>query len=159
MLFYLKFPRERSACSETAFSMRRRQRRLRQWLRHERLSVAMALAEATHHTAPRRQRPGPGLGTRSTTRHGDRRFSRPHKRRQGASGTTRFGAWSPCLRGRGPSRHEAVQRHQGSIVKDPLALQGLDDPVPHDDSTVSLFLLQALRQDHREKKAMEAKAM
>ena len=30
---------------------RRRQRRLRQWLRHERLSVAMALAENNHHTA------------------------------------------------------------------------------------------------------------
>ena len=34
--------------------MRRRQRWLRQFLRHERLSVAMALAEFTHHTAPRR---------------------------------------------------------------------------------------------------------
>ena len=35
--------------------MRRRQRRLRQWLRHERLSVAMALAETSHHSAPRGQ--------------------------------------------------------------------------------------------------------
>ena len=35
---------------------RRRQRRLRQWLRHERLSVAMALAEMSHHTAPRGQK-------------------------------------------------------------------------------------------------------
>ena len=35
---------------------RRRQRRLRQWLRHERLSVAMALAESTHHSAPRGQK-------------------------------------------------------------------------------------------------------
>ena len=35
--------------------MRRRQRRLRQWLRHERLSVAMALAETYHHAAPRGQ--------------------------------------------------------------------------------------------------------
>ena len=34
---------------------RRRQRRLRQWLRHERLSVAMALAECQHHAAPRGQ--------------------------------------------------------------------------------------------------------
>ena len=33
--------------------MRRRQRRLRSWLRHERMTVAMALAEVTHHTAPR----------------------------------------------------------------------------------------------------------
>ena len=30
---------------------RRRQRRLRQFLRHERLSVAMALAESQHHTS------------------------------------------------------------------------------------------------------------
>ena len=36
-------------------AMRRRQRRLRQWLRHERLSVAMALAEYSHHAAPRGQ--------------------------------------------------------------------------------------------------------
>ena len=35
--------------------MRRRQRRLRQWLRHERLSVAMAFAENSHHAAPRGQ--------------------------------------------------------------------------------------------------------
>ena len=32
---------------------RRRQRRLRQFLRHERLSVDMALAEMEHHSAPR----------------------------------------------------------------------------------------------------------
>ena len=37
-------------------AMRRRQRRLRQWLRHERLSVAMALAESNHHAAPRGQK-------------------------------------------------------------------------------------------------------
>ena len=36
-------------------AMRRRQRRFRQWLRHERLSVAMALAENSHHAAPRGQ--------------------------------------------------------------------------------------------------------
>ena len=34
-------------------AMRRRQRRLRSWLRHERMTVAMTLAELTHHTAPR----------------------------------------------------------------------------------------------------------
>ena len=31
--------------------MRRRQRRLRSWLRHERMTVAMALAESAHHTS------------------------------------------------------------------------------------------------------------
>ena len=40
----------------TGSAMRRRQRRLRQWHRHERMTVAMALAEATHHSAPLGQR-------------------------------------------------------------------------------------------------------
>ena len=35
---------------------RRRERRLRSWLRHERMTVAMALAEASHSTAPRGQK-------------------------------------------------------------------------------------------------------
>ena len=35
---------------------RRRQRRLRSWLRHERMTVAMLLAESDHHTAPRGQK-------------------------------------------------------------------------------------------------------
>ena len=32
-------------------AQRRRQRRLRSWLRHERMTVAMALAESTHHSS------------------------------------------------------------------------------------------------------------
>ena len=35
---------------------RRRERRLRSWLKHERMTVATALAEASHHTAPWGQR-------------------------------------------------------------------------------------------------------
>ena len=35
----------------TGSALRRRQRRLRQWLRHERMTVAMALAESQHHAA------------------------------------------------------------------------------------------------------------
>ena len=56
--------------------MRRRQRRLRSWLRHERMTVAMTLAEMTHHTA-QGDRSWPGSGRRwcttRTTHHGDRR--------------------------------------------------------------------------------------
>ena len=37
-------------------SRRRRERRLRSWLKHERMTPAMALAKASHHTAPRGQR-------------------------------------------------------------------------------------------------------
>ena len=36
-------------------AMGRRQRRHRSWLRHERMTVAMALAEKLHHSGPRRQ--------------------------------------------------------------------------------------------------------
>ena len=35
---------------------RRRMRRLRQWQLHERMTFAMGVAEATHHSAPRRQK-------------------------------------------------------------------------------------------------------
>ena len=38
----------------TSAARRRRERRLRSMLRHERMTVAMALAEMTHHSAPRR---------------------------------------------------------------------------------------------------------
>ena len=38
----------------TSATRRRRERRLRSMLRHERMTVAMALAEMTHHSAPRR---------------------------------------------------------------------------------------------------------
>ena len=39
------------AGSDTGGARRRRERRLRSWAKHERLSVAMALAEAIHHSA------------------------------------------------------------------------------------------------------------
>ena len=90
---------------------RRRQRRLRQWLRHERLSVAIALAESQHHTsrgqktarageegheehdALRRQKPPPpqassGCTVRKTPSGGrGRGRSQTLGRRRGSSGT------------------------------------------------------------------------
>ena len=50
--------------------MRRRQRRLRQWLRHERLSVAMALAESQHHTSRGQKTARAGGGVRDAV-HGE----------------------------------------------------------------------------------------
>ena len=44
---------ERDAGGGTGSARRRRERRLRSMLRHERMSVAMALAESTHHGAQR----------------------------------------------------------------------------------------------------------
>ena len=48
-------------CGEGS-ARRRRQRRLHSWLKHERQSVAMALAENTHHASRTRQGPEPGRG-------------------------------------------------------------------------------------------------
>ena len=42
---------EREAGSGTGSARRRRERRLRSMLRHERVAVAMAVAEATHHSS------------------------------------------------------------------------------------------------------------
>ena len=50
--------------------MRRRQRRLRQWLRHERLSVAMALAETQHRTSRGHKKARAGGGVRDAV-HGE----------------------------------------------------------------------------------------
>ena len=47
---------EREAGGGTGSARRRRERRLRSMLRHERMSVAMALAENTQHSAPRGQK-------------------------------------------------------------------------------------------------------
>ena len=57
------------AANETG-AARRRQRRLRQWLRHERLSVAMTLAENNNHTAPRRQTKARAGGEARVVLHG-----------------------------------------------------------------------------------------
>ena len=51
----------------TGAAKRRRERRLRSWLRHERMTVAMALAEVTHHTAPRGQKTARARGRRETS--------------------------------------------------------------------------------------------
>ena len=53
--FYCTFMWSHANGEHDGTAMRRRQRRLRQWLQHERLSVAMALAEFSHHAAPRGQ--------------------------------------------------------------------------------------------------------
>ena len=85
---------------------RRRQRGLRSWLKHERQSVAMALAECTHHASSARRGPEPGRewSTRSTSAYGHRS---PHSRGSGRAsrrspgrwgGQSRTGTWLPrCL--------------------------------------------------------------
>ena len=51
-------------------AQRRRERRLRAWLRHERMTVAMALAESQHHTALRGQMTARARGGAREVLHG-----------------------------------------------------------------------------------------
>ena len=95
---------------------RRRERRLRAYLRYARMSVAMALAEATHHTAPRGQKTARARG-------GERRVVR----RQGPDSSPPSRP-TPLVEVRPQGR---VQRH---VVEDlgefaPM-VQILDAPVP-----------------------------
>ena len=109
-------------------AMRRRQRRLRQWLRHERLSVAMALAEMNHHAASRGQTKARAGGEARVALHGhDPEAPLPQ------------GSRPPCLGvPRGP--HARVQRRTVQLVVDAVPLVPLlDDPVPQMVDTVLEF--------------------
>ena len=56
---------------------RRRQRRLRSWLRHERMTVAMLLAERDHHTAPWGQKQARSGGVEREVNHEPRLLDPP----------------------------------------------------------------------------------
>ena len=111
---------------------RRRERRLRSWLKHERMTVAMALAEASHHTAPRGQRTaragvwGHELNFTATVR--DPPTPQPelfslYDEEPGGSRPDRM----PTLSG----PQERVQRHTvDQIVDAAPGLPTLDTPVP-----------------------------
>ena len=116
---------------EHAFAAkRRRERRLRQWLRHERLTVAMAVAEATHHSAPRRQK------TATAIREVEEQATHEGLRAQTALPP---GARPGILVEPGPQRSDRTVRHSAGDT--PLlvvpALRG-DDGV---DGTTLRFLL------------------
>ena len=112
--------------------MTRRQRRLRQWLRHERLSVAMALAESQHHAAPRRQsmaRAGEGVRVEL---YGDD----PEQLSPQAAGAQHFFLdldEAPAAGGSRPDRLSEVrpqERDQRHTVEQIISAPMLDVPVP-----------------------------
>ena len=61
---------ERDTAGGTGSARRRRERRLRAYLRYARMSVAMALAEGTHHSAPRGQKTARAGGEARVALHG-----------------------------------------------------------------------------------------
>ena len=109
---------------------RRRARRLRQFLRHECLSVAMALAEGHHHAAPTRQkmaRAGSGYETNYTAT----------IRKNPPSELELFELFDEELARSRPDRHggvrpqERVQRHTVEQIVDAVpGLPTLEAPVP-----------------------------
>ena len=107
---------------------RRRERRLRAYLKYARMSVAMALAEARHHTAPRGQ----------TTARAEATNDAPRSQTMSVAGDTEFfSLYEEELGGTRPDRlyevrpQERVQRRTvEQNVDNSLCLPTLDVPVP-----------------------------
>ena len=92
---------------------RGRERRLRSWVKHERLTVAMALAEQLHHSANRVERDA--ALRRQTTRAREGEVREEHHALRGTDAT------SPVMR-----PQEGIQRHTGvgfGLVLDPVVPQ------------------------------------
>ena len=123
---------------------RRRERRLRQWLRHERMTVAMAVAEATHHSAPRRQK------TATAIREVEEQASHDCLRAQTALPP---GARPGILAEPGPQRSDRTVRH--SAGEAPLlvvaSLAGGDE----EDVTTAKFLLRNALRELEEEENLE----
>ena len=122
---------EREADGGTGNARRWRERRLRSMLRHERMSVAMALAESTHHSAQRQKTATAGKGVRVEL-HGDDQEQLPSQ----AAGAQHFCLdldEAPAAGGSRPDRlfevrpQVRVQRH---TVDQVIAAPMLDVLVP-----------------------------
>ena len=126
----------------TGSARRRRERRLRSMLRHERMTVAMALAEKLHHSA---QRPEMArAGEEDLELHYTAEF-RTHPPPQ-AAGTVYFAMDVddvPAALGSRPDRlsevrpQERAQRRTVQQIVDPVPLPTLDDPAPQMVGTVA----------------------
>ena len=140
--------------------MRRRQRRLRSWWRHEQRSVAAALAAATHHSAPRSgwpvQHDAPRGPTTASAMEGEVREVYEVPREQ-----------KPPLPGMRPAPLSEVAGPLGRLVATACPSGGVPALVPvvmvqeaaHDDATVSYLLSQTLlaEQEAKEVEELEAK--
>ena len=108
----------REAGGGTGSARRRRERRLRSMLRHERMSVAMALAESTHHSAQRQK----------TARAGEEARVVLHCHVPEAPLSQ--GSRPPCLgEPRGPQDQDQLRTMELAAAYAPM-VQILDIPVP-----------------------------
>ena len=132
---------------------RRRMRRLRQWQRHERMTVAMALAEATHHAAPRRQTPVSAI--REEVEHAT--HSGPRARRLHLQGSGRASLRSPGRRGATAAcgaLRRSLRRSAGESLRT-LALSSLAGSAGEEISTLS-FLTRSILKIREEEEKVQA---
>ena len=118
----------------TSAARRRRERRLRSMLRHERMTVAMALAEMSHHSAPRRPIMTKAKGEESEMNNATGQMTPPPR----AASTVHYNLFDDgdVLAARPTPLVEVrpqpgVLRHSAALFVDfsPF-VQILDDPVP-----------------------------
>ena len=116
----------------TGSALRRRQRRLRQWLRDERMTVAMALAEATHRAAPPRQKPASAITVNDAPRGHKDAGAEYFELSSDEEVAPARGSRPPCLgEPRGPQarvqRHTVEQMFESFV---PVPVLDHDVPVP-----------------------------
>ena len=96
---------------------RRRERRLRQFLRHERLSVALALAEYSHHTAPRGLRMAIAGGVEREVNFEPRQLDPPLPQAAGVQHFFLVDDEPPAARGSRPGRLLAAPGPQERVLR------------------------------------------
>ena len=130
--------------SERGAAARRRERRLRAWHRHERLTVAMELATALHHSAQRPrpvvEEPKEGWRARCTTRYGDRSL---HPRGLGGRLSRRQPCCTVLALGHLASRGMACRRWRRRLWR-----------MRRHASTLSFLTRAALEEKRKEEEAM-----
>ena len=119
---------------------RRRQRRLRSWLRHERMTVAMTLAEMSHHTALRELTMARVEEVEKVTHDGLwAQMTPPRGERPG------------CLSDPGPQRSDRTVRHsagEAPALSPPSPADAAADVV--DNSSLAFLLKASLSQRRKE---------
>ena len=117
----------------TGSARRRRERRFRSFLRHERMSVAMALAESTHHSAQRQKTPRAVRGVRVELHGDDPEQLPPSPQAAGAQHFFLDLDEAPAAGGSRPDRLTEVrpqERVQRYTVEQIILAPMLDVPVP-----------------------------
>ena len=118
----------------TSAARRRRERRLRSMLRHERMTVAMALAEMAHHSAPRRPTMARARGEESEMNNATGQMTPPPRAASteyywlDGDGDVLAARPTPLVEVR---PQPGVQRHTAAHIEDIVPyVQILDVPVP-----------------------------